>query len=143
MLSIKRSLIGLVKHVFYDDPALGKDHESYSYEKFVETGDVAHLQATGDLTVFHLKPLSMKRLQRITSMKPLDGNWTTEQFGECVAYGLKSVENMEVDGKKVELQFDDASGEQRIKNKSLESIYNQILFNSIGSRVLEISDLLF
>lgn len=146
MLTISRSLTGTVQYVYSSDPAIDKDSPEFSWEKYRETGDVKHLPTKGEserLTVFSLKPISMKRMQRITSMRNESGGFSTEQFGEAVAYGLKKVDNFEVDGKPFSLEFEGASDEQRVKNKSLEKIFKQILFIELGNRVMEISDLSF
>lgn len=151
MLSLSRSLTGTVPHVFSSDPALdaeAKDAQGNALldlDAFKKTGDLKHVPAKDGekLTVFYLKPLSMKRLQKITSMKLLDGNFTTEQLGEAVAYGLKRVENLEVNGKSVELKMEGGGSEERVSQKSLEAIFKQTLFIELGSRVLEISDLSF
>lgn len=145
MLVINRSLIGTIKYVYSDDPALDKKDPGYNPDAFESSGDMAHLPVKlGEkLTIFHLKSLSMKRVQRITSMKRLDGDFTAEQFGECVAFGLKDVENMEVNGKKFELQLEEVNGEERVKDKSLEQIHSIILFRELGMRILAVSNLSF
>lgn len=143
MLNISRSLTGTVKYVHSDDPAIDKDSPDYNPEKYAETRDLAHLPAKAGekLTVFELKSLSMRQLQRITSMRALDGTWTTEQLCECVAHGLKGVSDIEVDGKPFSLEME--KGDERVKEKSLAKIFKLTLFRELGYQILAVSDLSF
>lgn len=145
MLSINRSLVGAVRHVYSRDPALDKDHKDYSPALFRDTGDLKHMPPKEGqrVAVFELKPLPRRRLNRITSAKPADGDFTAEQYNEAVAYGLKAVRDFEVDGAPVELHFDGDGADQRLREKSLDAIYKLTLFIELGSRILEISDLSF
>lgn len=142
---MNRSLTGTLKHVCREDPALDKLDPAFSMEKFIETGDMSHLPCIDGQkpTVFHLRSLSMKRLQKLTSMRVLDGSWSMEQFGEAMAYGLKKVIDMEVNGKLVDLKLETVSGEEKVTKASLEEIFSVALFVEVGYRILESSDLSF
>jgi hypothetical protein len=145
MLIINRSLTGTVPYIYSEDPAIDKKHLAFSKELYRETRDSKHVPVRdGERpTVFHLKSLSMRRLQRIMSMRNLDGTISPEQYGEAVAFGLKKVDDFEVDGKPFELKLESIGSEERVKNKSLEAIFKQDLFIELGARILELSDLNF
>lgn len=145
MIIMNRSLTGTVKHICLEDPALDKSDKGFSLEKFRADGDMAHMPCKDGQkpTVFHLKSLSMKRLQKLTSMRQLDGSFSTEQLGEAVTYGLKRVDDMEVDGSRVELKLETVGGEEKVTRESAEAIFSIALFAELGYRILEISDLSF
>lgn len=146
MLTISRSLTGTIQYVYSGDPAIDTDSKAYNPEEYQKTLDRKHLPLKSDSdkhSIFHLRSVGMKRMQRITSMRNESGGFSTEQLGEAVAYGLKKVDDFEVEGKPFELKLETINGEERVKNESLEKMFKLLLFMELGNKILDTSDLSF
>ena len=64
-----------------------------------------------------------------------------EQMVEAVAYGLRSVTGFEVDGSEVSVERVSSDGCKRADAKTLDALFDPILFGELGSRILEVSQL--
>lgn len=144
MLSINRSLTATGRYISIMDQAIDREAPGFDFMKFAETEDQQYIPLKGSEvpTVFHYKTLSMRRMQRIMSMRS-DEVGSPEQSFEALAYGLKKVEGMEVDGKPLELKFETVGGEERVADKSLQAMYKFTLFRELGQHIIKRSDLSF
>ena len=136
---IRHSLIRSSKFVWDQDPGLDKPALEFqeAWKRCLETSDVSLLvpvtREGQKLTVFDLEPLTRKEFMRVFALEGL------ERICEAVAYGVKGVANFEIDGSDVRLERDRDS--KRLTAKSLDLIYDPILFATLGSRVMEISQI--
>lgn len=136
---IIRSFVHPSKHVWSEDPSLDKQSANYDWAEFLRTGDLKYAPAVegGKLTVFSVKPLSRKQFTRVFSLP----HGSLEQCSEAVAFGLKGIENYQVDGSPVEIKFSKVDGEERVHDEVLNRIFEPLLFIELGLRVMELSRL--
>lgn len=137
---IRKSLLGIVKHVWRDDPALDKsdpDKFEAAWTAFLADGDAAKLPVKEGQKVaeFDLAPLSRRQFLRVYQ----GGGSPLEQMAEAVAYGLRALRGFEVDGHAPDLERVESDVGKRLSVKSLDAIFDPVLFAELGSRIVEIS----
>lgn len=134
---ISRTLTGHRAHVWSMDPSIDRDHADYNWEEFLKDGEMKHLPVReGErLTVFRLAPLTRMQMMRVMEM---DG---MQRVNEAVAFGLRGADNYTVDGESVVLEFKHQGDERRVHEKSLNRVFDPMLFAELGSRILSISTL--
>lgn len=139
---IRKSLGGVVRHVWSDDPALDKsdpDVFAAKWKAFLADGKVECLPVVegGAPAVFEIAPLTRRQFLRIYN----GGGGALEQMSEAVAYGLRSVKGFEVDGRAPDVEKVDSDVGKRLSAKCLDALFDPLLFAELGARVLEISRL--
>lgn len=135
---ISRTLAGKFYFVWEKDPALAKPENFQSiWTKYNEDGDFLKLplKEGAKLTVFTLGRLTRRQFLRLISQTGLQAD------NDTVAYGLKEVENYEVDGLKVKIEQVDVDGMKRVSSEVLDQLYDPFLFRAMAEKILEISRL--
>lgn len=135
---ILHSLIKSRQHVWSLDPGLDRsDLEAFgaAWKAFHDTGDVATLPIKdgATLAVFILAPLTRRQFTRVFGLAGL------EQVTDAVAYGLQSVSGFQIDGAPVQLERTDTETGRRLTSKSLDAIFDPVLFAELAGRIVEIS----
>lgn len=84
-------------YVMANDPAIDTKSEAFSWDKFKETGDLAHLPVReGEkLTVFQVRPLSRKVLQYVMGLPKNEQGVAAVRFGLVSVAGLYDDERRE------------------------------------------------
>lgn len=135
---ISKSLVGTVLHVWSQDGALDKsDPEQFgvAWAEFAKAGDVSKLPMRDGCrpSVFVLAPLTRKQFLRAYQHSGI------EQVNDIVAYGLREVRDVEVDGRPLELEREKSEVGQRATAATLDALFDPLLFGELSARILEIS----
>jgi hypothetical protein len=139
---ITRSLLAPVEHVWSQDPALDATDTQRLDDALAEarkTGSITGLPLReGERpSVFVLRRLSRAAWLRIGRMPS-----GFEQDSETVALGLVDLRDYTVDRVPVRVELaDGGDGLKRVKNDTLDAIYDPFLFRELAERVLEVSRL--
>lgn len=139
---ITRSLLAPFVHVWSQDDGIDRDHPSYSWDEFINTGDLAHLPVVegGSLTVFHLAPLT--RLQLQSCVQLVQQERLAEAATEATAFALKGVDNFQLgDGTMLEVKHQVQNGEKRATRATMDALHDLGLIIELGLRVIERSKL--
>jgi hypothetical protein len=136
MLKLQRDLTQHYDHVWTSDPAIDKEHANFDADEYLKTGDMkfAPLRDGEKPTVFKIAPLSRKQWLDVTSRDGL-----TERLDAAVSYGLRSVENLEINGSPFQLEHEQSSKGSRVKQAYLDQIWDPELMTEIGAKVIQIS----
>lgn len=134
---ITRTLTGRKSHVWSQDPAIDRDHPSFSWDAFLKDGDLKHLPKVEgqEYTLFEIGPLTRRQMMRVMSLSGM------EQVNEAVAFGLKDVKNYVADGQSVSLEHQNQGDEKRLNQRSLDRIFDPLLFTELGMRIIMLSQL--
>lgn len=125
------------------DEALDREHPDFDWESYEKTGDLKHCPCKpgGQLTTFQIEPLSVRGWERAISFREQPTSMALEAF----ALGLISTTNYRVGNPPVEAQWKRHKvGEiWRLTEHCMKANFHPRIYNQVGSRVLEISNLDF
>lgn len=142
MLRLKARSTDTVSHVWTQDPALDDENPETDYEKYLDTGDEKYLRFKEGLTParFELVPLSRQQDRHISQL--IVAKRQIDAVHETIAYCLKNIVGVEVDGKPLTLKFEKGDlGNERLTKESMDSIYDLGLWSELAGRVREVSRL--
>lgn len=136
---VLRSLSATTKYISQFDPALDHGHADFSWDRYRDTGDAAHLPIVPGATptVFELAPLTASQLARVLAS-------TESQFAHCleaVAYGLRGASNLRDGEASIAIEHHTVSGLRRLRPASLDQIRDPRLVLELGARILELCHL--
>ncbi len=134
---LKLKAVGQAVHILKDDPGIDRDHADYNWEKFLETGDEKHVPALpGEkLTKFRLRRLPHKHYVALSDKEGID------VVIHAVKYGLKAVENFEINGEQVELRFKGEGPDKHLHDETIAMIFDPGTFSELGGRIIIMSTL--
>jgi hypothetical protein len=143
MLTLNRSLTATHDFVWNKDPALDeRDGIQAAWAEHVKSGTLDPIRPffkEGMVpTVFKLAPLSRKQWLHVGQLPGMLSNY------EAVAFSLRSVEGLELNGGPLQISASDiveVNGMKRLKSEVVDAIYDPFLFNLMAERVIEISRL--
>lgn len=144
MLTLTRSLTATHDFVWDKDPALNFQAEGFqtAWAEHVKTGKLDPIRSffhEGTVpSVFKLAPLSRRQWLHVAQMPGIMSDY------ESVAFSLRSVEGLEINGGPLQITTADVvevNGMKRLKSEVIDLIYDPFLFRLIAERVIEISRL--
>lgn len=141
MLRLKSRSSDTVRHVWTQDPALDAEHPDMDYEKYLDTGDEAFLRVKDgqSLTYFELAPLTRQQDRYIGQL--LVAKRHIDAVHETVAYCLKNIVGIEIDGRPFVIQTEKGEHGPRMTKESMDATYDLSLWTELAGRVREVSRL--
>ena len=138
MLKLKKNLTETITHIWTDDPAIDSSSPEFNADKYIETGDEKYLpmKEGEEPTRFRIAPLTRKQWLEVSSQGGL-----TAQVDVAVAYALRGVENLEINGSPLHLETEPTSKGNRVKQEYLDQIWDPSLMTELGARIISISRL--
>lgn len=134
---ITKALTARRAHVWSQDPALDDQLPGHDWGKFLLTSELSHLGIReGERpTVFQLQPLTRAQMIRVMNLEGMD------RINAAVAYGLRAVDGFSCDGQPVELEMRGKGDDERVSERSLDRIFDPLLFAELGTRIIDISQI--
>jgi hypothetical protein len=140
MIQLKKPLTVAIGHVFSKDKAIDTSSPLYNFEKFVETGDLAHLPKKDgqEYTVFMLRPLPVKALKACYRLSTEHG---LEALETAVRYSLQDIKNATwADDERIEVKRQSGQYGECVADATMEIFVRcDDLLLELGRRALDIS----
>lgn len=129
-----------VVHVYSEDPAIDTKSGDYNYQKFLDTGDLKYVPAIpGEkLSLFYVERLPHKKY---ISLSGLYERARMEALEIAVRFGLKRVENCEVGGNPLQLEFHGEGPDRGLTEECFGRLFEPGLVNQLGYRILGLSSM--
>lgn len=127
-----------VEWIYEGDSAIDRDSKKFDHDKFEETLDLKYVPLRKDCkpTVFVVRQLSRKQFINVTSQ---DG--VSSMMDEAIRYGLVSVKNFELDGKKVSVKREKTDLGEAVTEESLDQLHSPKVSGSLGAFIVRLSRL--
>ncbi len=134
---LKLKAVGQVTHILSTDPGIDRENPDFNWDKFLETGDEKYCPALpGEkLTKFKLRRLPHKHYLALSDKEGVD------LVVYAVKYGLKAVENYEINGEPVELRFRGEGQDKHLHDETIALIFDPQTFTQLGERIVIMSTL--
>ncbi len=142
MIQLTRPLTGNIEHVWSGDASLDREHPSFDYDKFVDTGDMAHIPLKDGMqpAFFSLGRLPLRAYEQCVEMLREGRNFAAMIL--ALEYGLKGMRNVQVNGESYQLRFAKGQLGERISDDAREILIRSMaLCGELGGRIIKVSQI--